>query len=241
MHILVLGGTGLSGTVFIEEALQSGHTITIYARNPGKLSQHLRQHDNLAVVEGTFDDMDAARRALHCGAEALVSFAGPTMPSRGTAVADFYDKLFPLLEKSPIDRIMILSTASFRTPGDGASWLWWLGGWCIWTIGGSTYQEMNRIGQATTRLPMDQVEWTLYRYGVLDLWPVTKSDADILGFIRVPFLTNSKSTTVQTGMVGSGTDGMLLSRSSLSVWILQELQDRKYIGKTPMVSNPGWF
>ncbi|KAK5718678.1 hypothetical protein LTR15_008411 [Elasticomyces elasticus] len=241
MHILVLGGTGLSGSLFIGEALQSGHKLTIYARNPEKLSQPLRQHDNLAVVEGTFDDMDAAKRALHCGAKALVSFAGPTMPSRGTPVANFYNNLFPLLEKSLINRIMILSTASFRVPGDGSSLLWWLGGWCIWTIGGSTYQEMNRIGQATVHLPLDQVEWTLYRYGLLALWTVTKSQADIVGFIRVPFLTNSKSSTVQTGMVGSGTDGMLLSRSSLSVWILQELHNRKFIGKTPMVSNPGWF
>ncbi|TKA69131.1 hypothetical protein B0A55_08487 [Friedmanniomyces simplex] len=217
MHILVLGPSGIT---FIEEALRSGQKVTIYARNPSKLPRTINEDQSVTVFQGTFDDLDAAARALRSGADALVSFAGPGIRWKGTPVADFYAKFFPLLPSSSIKHVMICATASFKAPGDSSpNWLWWFGAGFVWLVGDSAYAEQNGIGRATTGLPLDQVEWTLF---------------------RVPHLTNGKALPVQTGMMGSGTDGMFLSRPSLAVWILQELRERNYVGKTPMVSNPGW-
>ncbi|TKA77820.1 hypothetical protein B0A55_04594 [Friedmanniomyces simplex] len=206
MHILVLGP---SGTTFIGEALRSGHKITIYARNLSKLPRTISEDESVTVFQGTFDDLDAAARALRSDAEALVSFAGPGIRWKGTPVAGFYAKFFPLLPSSSIKHVMICATASFKAPGDGSpNWLWWFGVGFVWLVGDSAYAEQNAIGRAATGLPLDQVEWTLF---------------------RVPHLTNGKALPVQTGMIGSGTDGMFLSRPSLAVWILQELRERKLL------------
>lgn len=58
---------------------------------------------------------------------------------------------------------------------------------------------------------------------------------------RVPILHNGEVKPVQTGHVGSGTDGMMLSRRSMCIWVLNEIEERKWVGKAPMISNPGWI
>jgi len=79
------------------------------------------------------------------------------------AVADFYAKLFPSIVDSPIQHVMVCCTASFSAPGDQSSWKWQCAIAFIRLIGGSAYAEMNGIGRATTSLPSERVEWTLFR------------------------------------------------------------------------------
>lgn len=57
--------------------------MTIYARSPKKLSWEILNRSNVSVVEGTFEDESAARKAVTGGAEALVSCAGPVFGNRG--------------------------------------------------------------------------------------------------------------------------------------------------------------
>lgn len=56
---------------------------------------------------------------------------------------------------------------------------------------------------------------------------------------RVPFLTNGAAKPTVATIVGSGEDGLLLSRKSLAVWLLKELSEGKWIGKAPAVSSGG--
>ena len=56
---------------------------------------------------------------------------------------------------------------------------------------------------------------------------------------RVPFLTNGAAKPPVATIVGSGEDGLLLSRKSLAVWLLKELAEGKWIGKAPAVSSGG--
>lgn len=58
---------------------------------------------------------------------------------------------------------------------------------------------------------------------------------------RVPILTNGEAKAVRAGYIGSPGDGMLLSRKSNAIWILQELEERKWVGKCPALSNVGWL
>lgn len=68
----------------MEEALKAGNELTVYARNPGKLPEEVQSNANVKIIKGTFEDMDAASKSLHTGATALVSFAGPAIPAKGT-------------------------------------------------------------------------------------------------------------------------------------------------------------
>lgn len=48
-NILILGGTGPTGILTVQKALDHGHNVTVYARNPSKLPDTVTSHPNLKV------------------------------------------------------------------------------------------------------------------------------------------------------------------------------------------------
>ncbi|QIW95697.1 hypothetical protein AMS68_001215 [Peltaster fructicola] len=221
MHILVVGATGPSGVAFIDTALQAGHELTIYARSPKKLSWEVLNNPKVHLVEGSFEDADAARKAVVCGAEALVSCAGPVFgnSTKGTPIADFYARIYKLIQSedgSKIRRCLILSTPSYPSSKDGSSLRLYLIVMVIWTLVNFMYNEIIASSKVTAAQPADQIGWTIY---------------------RVPILTNSAARPVHAGYKGDGKDGIFLSRQSLAVWLVQELKDSKWIGQEPLLSD----
>ena len=53
MKILVLGASGRTGSLFTRKALEEGHTVTAYVRNPDKAVALLGAHQNLIIVPAT--------------------------------------------------------------------------------------------------------------------------------------------------------------------------------------------
>lgn len=61
-------------------------------------------------------------------------------------------------------------------------------------------------------------------------------------YLRVPILTNGAAKPTTATILGSGEDGLLLSRKSLAAWLVKELEEGKWIGKAPVLSSGGnWF
>lgn len=89
-HILLLGGTGLCGIVFTRAALEAGHKLTLYVRNPSKLPSDLSTHPNLTIIPGELDDTSGLQKAAACGASIFISFAGPTLGKREGTVNLLY-------------------------------------------------------------------------------------------------------------------------------------------------------
>ncbi|KAK3724146.1 hypothetical protein LTR37_001269 [Vermiconidia calcicola] len=221
MHILVFGGTGNCGQAFIPDALHAGHHLTLYARSPSKFPRDVRDHANVSMVQGEFTDVEALKEALSKGAEVLVSFAGPELPSKGMFMTEFYERLYQLVpDYSSIRRCIVLSTASFKVPEDTVTWKWWIVISMISLLGGTCYQEINGLSRATSSLGGNDIQWTLF---------------------RVPNLTGGEAKPVQASYLGDGTDGLFVTRKSVAIWVLQELEEKKWVDKAPCLSNPGWI
>lgn len=77
---------------------------------------------------------------------------------------------------------------------------------------------MSGIGAFVEWQPSEQLNWTLF---------------------RVPFLTNGKAGPVKASWAGRGEDGMFLSRKSLARWVLGEIEEKKWVGDAPLISNEG--
>jgi putative NADH-flavin reductase len=78
MKLLVFGATGGTGSRLVQQALQQGHVVTAFARDPAKV--HL-VHDNLRVVTG--DILDAASvDAAVVGQDGVLSALGTRLPIR---------------------------------------------------------------------------------------------------------------------------------------------------------------
>lgn len=67
MQLIVFGATGHLGPRVIAEALERGHAVRVFARNPLKLEQ-----GGITVVRGDVLDLDAVEGAL-AGADAVLS------------------------------------------------------------------------------------------------------------------------------------------------------------------------
>jgi putative NADH-flavin reductase len=72
MNLLILGATGRTGRVLVEQALALGHTVTAFARNPAKVRT---THPNLRVAKGDISNYDSLEAAIR-GQDAVLSALG---------------------------------------------------------------------------------------------------------------------------------------------------------------------
>ena len=72
MKLIVLGATGATGRLLVEQAVERGHEVVAYVRRPEALSERT----GLRVVGGQLTDAPALRSAL-TGADAVLCAIGP--------------------------------------------------------------------------------------------------------------------------------------------------------------------
>ncbi|RMZ72433.1 hypothetical protein GMOD_00007417 [Pyrenophora seminiperda CCB06] len=212
-HILVLGGTSPTGIDFCLAALRDGHELTLYARNPSKIPPEIADQAN--VVVGALTDAAKVETAVASGAKTCVSFLGPVqgMTKGCTPVTDGYRVILPLLEKHRYERNLFLSTASYHDPADAFSFTFLTLIWMIWLFAHPAYVEINAMNTEFVNLP-DRMKWTVY---------------------RVPILRSGEPKPIMAGMIGQ--TGMFLERKGLAEWLLKEMEEDKWVGKCPAVSN----
>lgn len=102
-------------------------------------------------MKGEFTDTEAIKKAITTGAAVLVSFAGPGIPAKGTPVTEFYERIYPMILEAKnngecaIERVMVLSTPSFKIDEDRFSLKWWFGVWFVYLAFGDAYKEVSSL------------------------------------------------------------------------------------------------
>ena len=101
-HLVVLGASGRTGRLVVEQALVAGHSVTALVRSPDKLTL---RHANLRVVVGDATDRSTLSRAL-VGADTVIS----TIGSQGSVIADSSRALVAAADEAAVSRVVILSS-----------------------------------------------------------------------------------------------------------------------------------
>jgi nucleoside-diphosphate-sugar epimerase len=212
--ILVLGGTSPAGIAFCLAALRDGHTLILYVRNFSKLPIEISSIANIVV--GQLDDTAALEHAVS-HAKTCVSFLGPNLWNLGkglTPITDGYRIILPLLQKHNYTRALFISTASYHVPQDAFSILYSLMVWSVYLLFSTAYKEINGFTPLVAQLPADELAWTIF---------------------RVPVLRDGEAKPVKAGFVGEV--GLGIERKALAEWVLREMEEEKWVGKCPAVSN----
>jgi uncharacterized protein YbjT (DUF2867 family) len=102
MKLVVLGATGGTGRLVVEQALAAGHTVTALVRSPEKLTV---SNPNLHVVAGQATDASALERVLD-GADALIS----TLGGGGSLISDSTRAIVEAAHKAGVKRVVLLSS-----------------------------------------------------------------------------------------------------------------------------------
>jgi hypothetical protein len=114
-------------------------------------------------------------------------------------------------------RIFALSTPSFSPdPSEVFSLQWTMYGLMPKVMVPQGNAEMVAIAKAVAAA--DDLDWTVF---------------------RVPHLTEKEADlSVAAGLLGPDFKGTFdLSRASMAVWILKEIEERQWVKKAPMLSN----
>jgi uncharacterized protein YbjT (DUF2867 family) len=102
MNMVILGATGRTGLLVVEQALAAGHTVTALVRSPEKLTI---RNSSLRVVAGQATDSGDVARALE-GADAVISTLGGT----GSVIADSTRAIVEAAHKTEVRRVVVLSS-----------------------------------------------------------------------------------------------------------------------------------
>ncbi|KAF7798607.1 hypothetical protein EIP86_009829 [Pleurotus ostreatoroseus] len=220
MHLLILGATGPCGQLLIQEALEAGHSIVIYARSPEKLSEEIRTNPSVTIVEGQLTDRDALSQAL-AGVDAVLSALGPAVkkgplhPSN-TPLAHAYSLLLEVMKEKSVNRLIALGTPSMKDEHDGFSLTFKLLVAGVGIFAHSAYQDVVAIGE-TIRAEGDGLAWTI---------------------ARVPLLTDDPNKETVAGYIGDGKVKAKLSRPGFAAFCVKQLMSEEWVGKAPLVSSP---
>jgi uncharacterized protein YbjT (DUF2867 family) len=102
MNLVVLGATGRTGRLVVEQALAAGHTVTALVRSPEKLTV---RNSSLRVVAGKATDAADVARALE-GADAVLS----TLGGNGSVIADSTRAIVEAAHQTGVRRVVVLSS-----------------------------------------------------------------------------------------------------------------------------------
>ena len=132
-------------------------------------------------------------------------------------IGDAFQGILSAMRSKGVKRILALSTPSFSPdPSE------------VFSIGWSIYGLMPKI-----MVPQGNAEMVAIAKAV-----ASADDLDWTVF-RVPHLTEAAANLpVAAGVIGPDYKGSFdLSRASMAVWILREIEERKWVKKAPMLGN----
>jgi len=209
MKLAVFGATGGTGKQLVEQALAAGHEVVAFARDPSKLTT---RHERLTIAPGDVTDQAAVECAVN-GVEAVISVLGPRDNDRSKPITRGTQNILAAMKKYGVRRFVLSSTPSASDPNDLPDFRFKIAIGLVRLTLRSAYEDIVNTAQVVRASDCD---WTI---------------------VRVSMLTDAPKTgVVKMGHVGK-TMGMRLSRADLAEFMLEQVQDAKYLRQAPAISN----
>ncbi len=208
MKLLVFGSTGGTGRELLKQALDQGHDVVAYSRNPVKLDDI--KHKKLQIIQGNVLDRAAVENAIE-GQEAVLSAIGAgakrtKLREEGTRI------IIEAMQKNGIRRFICQS--SFGV-GDSRSELPFFTRYIIVAI--FLRHAFADHERQEPLIKQSSLDWTI---------------------VRPPYLMDGSQTgTYQHGLTTAGMriKGKI-SRADVADFMLKQLTDDTYLHETPWVS-----
>ncbi|MYL20723.1 NAD(P)H-binding protein [Halobacillus litoralis] len=120
MKVVVFGSTGGTGRAFVEQALESGHEVTAFLRDPEKLRIN---HERLNSVQGDARNEADVRRAV-LGQEAVVSCLGSESLKDRSTLTVMTENMVTAAAHHGVTRLLYVASAGLYNEIPG--WTGWM-------------------------------------------------------------------------------------------------------------------
>ena len=206
MKLLIFGSTGSIGRQLVKQALEQGHLVTAFARDPSVLDI---KHDSLNVVQGDAMDLPSVEKAVQ-GQDAVLCSLGAG--AKGTVRARGTKNIIRAMQKTGVRRLVCQSSL-----GVGDSWGNLGFFWKYIMFRGFLRQAYADHVSQEEHVRQSDLDWTIVR-------PAAFTDGRRTGEYRHGFPGTDKTTKLK------------ISRADVTDFMLKQLTDDTYLHKTPGLS-----
>ena len=206
MKVLIFGSTGSVGRLMVKQALEQGHNVAAFARDPAKLGI---EHPNLRVVQGDAMDPAAVENAVR-GQDAVVCALGAG--AKGTIRSEGTRNIIRAMEKAGVRRLICQSSLGVGDSRGNLNFFW------KHIMFGLLLRQAyaDHVSQES-EVMRSRLDWTIVRPGAFTDGPRT-------GAYRHGFAGTDQAITHK------------ISRADVAEFVLKQLTDRTYLRKTPALS-----
>ncbi|WP_436934748.1 NAD(P)-dependent oxidoreductase [Halovenus marina] len=217
MRIAVFGATGRTGQPLVEQALERGHEVVSFVRDPTGLPPSLRSDDRVIVVQGDAYSGEGVERAIagdNDPVDAVVSVLAQSSDGPDDLLTAAGRHMLAAMDEHGVERFVTLVGAGVREEDESVS----LGGRAMGAL-------LKLLARSVLEDARDQVE------------AVRASDTRWT-VVRGPRLTEDE----HTGEFRHGTDLSLgmrdtAARANVAAFILDCLEDDLYVHEMPKVTD----
>jgi putative NADH-flavin reductase len=206
MKLVIFGSTGSIGHQLVAQALEQGHTVTAFARNPAKIEI---EHVNLTAVQGDVLDSESVKKAVD-GQDAVLCSLGAG--ANGTIRSEGTRNIVRAMEKAGISRFICLSTLGVGNSRANLNLFWKhiMFGLLLRRAYADHISQEDYIKESL-------LDWTIVRPGAF-------TDGNCTGVYRHGFPSTDKTIKGK------------ISRADVADFMLKQLTDRMYLHETPGLS-----
>lgn len=205
--IAIIGGTGRAGKFLAKSAIKKGYSVRILVRTPKK---SLLNDPNITLIEGDARNPDVILSLLS-GCHAVINTFG--QPNKAVPLySEITSLVIQTMKELEIKRYIGVTGGSLDIDGDKKSVLNKIGA-IVFRI---LYAEMMEDKRKELHLlQASKLDWTL---------------------IRLPFVKeNEKSKVIKEDDFDM--PGFKISSRDIARFMIEQLHNPSYIGKTPFISN----
>jgi putative NADH-flavin reductase len=201
MKLLIFGASGKTGEHLVSQALEQGHVVTAFARDPTKIKM---KHQNLNVVQGNIADYNLVESAVK-GQDVVLSALGASSPFKFDPVfVDGVGNIIKAMEANNIRRFIYLS---FIGVGEGRR----DAGFVIKNIAPKILKaEIEGHRQREAMIEKSRLQWTI---------------------VHAPTLSNGKKKGVYRNGTNISSKGFVVSiaRADVADFMLKQVNDNSYM------------
>jgi len=107
MKIAIFGASGRTGILTVYQALDKGHQVTAFARNPTTVTI---QHKNFKVIQGDILEYDKVKQAVE-GQDVIISALGVESRKPTTVLSEGTRNILMAMEEYKVRRFICMSSA----------------------------------------------------------------------------------------------------------------------------------
>ena len=156
MKLVVLGASGGTGRLVVEQALEYGHEVTAIARNPEAVDI---RHERLEVIQGDVLLPSSIKKPM-VGKDAVLSALGVSNRNPTTVYSEGTAHVVEAMQEAGISRLVCLSSAGLEIPSDTPLLQRLVIRLVIQRLYKFAYEDMARMEQ---KIRGSGIDWTVIR------------------------------------------------------------------------------